>query len=120
MQTEGAQNYLCTSPVHLIHILYAVDCAEAFLCYIYTIKMAALNTRARRLTNDLTDDCEQREKNQWGGGGGVIQKSKTSKGAERKEMIHNIDGRTQKGSRKGLEMELGQRLGERLVESWRK
>ena len=59
---------------------------------------------------------EEREKSV----GRVIHKSKKSKGAERMEMIHNIDGRTQKGSRKGLGTGLGQRLGEGLVESWRK
>ena len=56
--------------------------------------MAASNVRARRLTKDLMGDCERREKRSVGR---VIQKRR---GEERKEIIHNIDGRTAEGVEK--------------------
>ena len=60
------------------------------------------------------DECERGEKKLVGR---VIQKSK---GEERKEVIHNIVGRTAEGAEKGSEKGLGERSGERSVESLRK
>ena len=82
--------------------------------YEIEIKMAASNVRARRLTKDLMGDCERREKRPVGR---VIQKRR---GQERKEIIHNIDGRTAEGVEKksgdGIGTKIASKIGGQLEE----
>ena len=97
------ESLVATCPVHI------------YVSNNITIKMAASNVRARRLRKYLTDDCERREKKSVGR---VIQKRR---GGERKEMIHNIDGRTAEGFEKrsvdGIGTKIARKIGGKLKEA---